>query len=179
MKTGLFLTCTLPLLVFAAPSTKKENTHREHTAHVHGGASIAIAFDELKGKIEFKGAAKGILGFEHQAKTEKDKKAVSHATQIFETDIGKMVQFEPSLNCQISKEMIGQIPEAGNEGSGEHSDWAANFAVTCEKSPLGSKLTVDLTNFKQLTDVDITVLAGSVQKSAEFKGRKPVVIELR
>jgi hypothetical protein len=159
--------------------TDKHHEHREHGAHVHGGGTLAIAFDDLNGKIEFKGAAEGVLGFEYQPRSEKDKKAVAEAVAMFENNISKMVQFDPSLNCKFKKELIGQVPEKGEEGSGEHSDWAANFAVTCEKSPIGTNLTVDFSNIKRLKDVDITVLVGSVQKSAEFKGKKPVIIELK
>ena len=89
-----------------------------------------------------------------------------------------MIQFDSSLNCQFTKEMIGQVAEEGEEGSGEHSDWAANFAVTCDKSPLGSKLTIDFAHFKRLKDIDVTILAGSIQKSVEFKG-KPITTELK
>jgi hypothetical protein len=157
---------------------EKKHEHREHGAHVHGTGNLAIAFDDTKGKIEFKGAAEGILGFEHKPKNKKDEKAVADAVAHFENDIGKMIQMDASLGCQITKEMIGQVPEEGEEGSGEHSDWAANFNVVCSKSPIGTKIVIDFSSFKLLKDMDITVLAGSVQKSAEFK-KKPVTIELK
>jgi hypothetical protein len=181
MKTILILISLFSVLSLAAEPTKKEkrHEHREHGAHIHGGGTLAIAFDDMKGKIEFKGAAEGILGFEHQPRSDQDKKTVADAIAHFEKDISKMIQFDPSLNCQLTKDMIGQVPEEGEEGSGEHSDWAANFSVACGKSPVGTKLTVDFTSFKRIKDLDITVLAASVQKSAEYKGKKPVVIELK
>lgn len=181
MKTVFGLICLISTFSFAASHSKaeKHHEHREHGAHVHGGGTLAIAFDDLKGKIEFKGAAEGILGFEHQPRSAKDKKTVADAVLMFENDISKMIQFDPALNCQFKKEMVGQIPEEGEEGSGEHSDWAANFSVACGKSPLGTKLTIDFSNINRLKDLDITVLAGSVQKSAEFKGKKPVVLDLK
>lgn len=155
-----------------------KGTVRELGAHVHGNGNLSVAFDNSKGKVEFKGAAEGILGFEHQPRTAKDKKTVADATAHFENDISKMVSFDPSLNCKFKKEMIGQVPEEGHEGSGEHSDWAANFSVTCDKSPLGTKLTVDFSSFKLLHVVDITVLVEAAQKSAQFKAQ-PVVIDLK
>ena len=154
---------------------KKKHVHREHGAHAHGTGNLAVAFDDTKGKIEFKGAAAGILGFEHKSKNKKDEKAVADAVAHFENDISKMVQMDASLGCQFTKELIGQVPE---EGSGEHSDWAANFTVVCTKSPLGTKIVIDFSSFKFLKDLDITVLAGSLQKSAEFK-KSPVTVELQ
>jgi hypothetical protein len=181
MKTLFVLISFLSALCFADSHPKKEkhHEHREHGAHVHGGGTLAIAFDDAKGKVEFKGAAEGILGFEHQPRSDKDKKTVADEAAHFEKDISKLVQFDPSLNCQFQKDLIGQVPEEGEEGSGEHSDWAANFSVTCNRSPLGTKITIDFTSFKRIKDLDITALIGSAQKSAEYKGRKPVVIELK
>jgi hypothetical protein len=163
-------------LVSAKP--RKKHDHREHSAHVHGAASLAIAFEDTHGRVEFKGAAESILGFEHQPHNDKDKKAVAEAAAHFEKEIEKLVQLDSKLGCQWAKELIGQVPEKGEEGSGKHSDWAANFTVVCTKSPLGTRLTVDFSSFKQLKDLDVTVLVGTVQKSAEFKG-KPITLELK
>lgn len=163
----------------AAQSCFAKGAFRELGAHVHGNGTLSIAFDANQGRIEFKGAAEGILGFEHQPRTAKDKKTVAEAVAHFENDIGKMVAFEPSLNCQFKKEMIGQVPEAGHEGSGEHSDWAANFSVHCNKSPLGTKLAIDFGSFKLLRTVSVAVLVEAVQKSAELRDGKPVSIDLK
>lgn len=149
-----------------------------HGAHVHGVAKLAVAFDELKGKVEFKGAAEGVLGFEYAPKTEKDKKAVADVTKYFEEEISQMVQLDASLGCQFTKEQIGQVPEAGEKTITKHSEWVANYTVVCKKSPLGTKITFDFTQITHLNDLDITVLVGNLQKSEEFK-KKPVTIELK
>lgn len=70
------------------PKEKKE--HRHHEAHVHGGATLNIAFDQLKGKVEFKAASAGVVGFEHLAKTEKDKKTVTEAKTNMDANIAKL-----------------------------------------------------------------------------------------
>lgn len=171
----------LATILFLSTSTmakEKKHEHREHSAHVHGAGTLAIAFDDTKGQVEFKGASEGILGFEHKPKNKKDEKIVADAVSRFENDIGKMIQMDASLGCQFTKEKIGQVSEAGEEGSGEHSDWAANFTVACAKSPMGTKIIIDFSSFKLLKDIDITILAGSAQKSAEFK-KNPVTIELK
>lgn len=173
-----FILTTTLLLTMTTMAKEKKHAHHEQKAHVHGAGKLAIAFDDTKGRIEFKGAAEGILGFEYRPKNKKDEKVVTDAVAHFENDIGKMVQFVASLQCQFSKENIGQVPEEGEASSAEHSDWAANFNVTCAKSPLGTNIIVDFSSFKLLKDLNITVLSGSIQKSAEFN-RKPVTIELK
>ncbi len=177
MKTMILFLVMITTSVFANSHKKEKHEHREHGAHVHGSANLAIAFDDAKGKVEFKGAAEAILGFEHQARSEKDKKTLADATSYFEKEMSRMVKMDPALNCQFAKETVGQVPEEGEKNQAEHSDWSAVFTVTCAKAPVGSKITVDFTHFPHLNDLDITVLAGSIQKSAEYK-KKPVTIDL-
>ncbi len=159
-------------------TTTQAWAHREHAAHSHGSGSLAIAFDDSKGKIEFKAAAESILGFEHRAQSKKDQKTLAEAVHHFESDIGTMIIFDEALGCQIQKENIGQVAEAGEKEISQHSDWAANYTVTCKRSPVGSQVKVDFSSLPHLHDLDITVLAGSIQKSAEFKG-SPLVLDLK
>lgn len=146
--------------------------HREHKAHQHGSGKLAIAFEGAKGEIEFEAAAEGVIGFEHQAKSDKDKKMEADAVALFETKISEMVQFDAALKCQIQKEEIKVHRE------GKHADFEAEFKVTCEKSPEGSTITVDFSSVKKIKSVEITALVGAVQKSATFK-KQPVKIELK
>ena len=166
---------TLSLNCFAV---KKKHEHREHSAHEHGAGQLAIAFDLNKGKIEFRTAAESILGFEYKAKTKKDIKTLEDTVSYFEKNMNQLIQLESSLNCQFSKEKIGQMPEGDEKDVINHSDWIASFDVTCAKSPVGTKLTIDFSHFKKIHDLDITILVDSIQKSAEFKG-KAVSVELR
>lgn len=152
---------------FATKTTETKHQHN-HGAHAHGAATLGIAFDGANGKIEFKGAAEGVLGFEHSAKTDKDIKTLAAALNSFTNDIAKMIQFETSLNCAFKADKVEQVPEADNKN---HSDFVANYTVTCTKDITGSKLTFDFTKFPGLKDVDVTLLAGAVQKSAEYKGK--------
>lgn len=171
MKIILIAILVLSSLAFA----KGKKEHRHHEAHVHGGAVLNIAFDQLTGKIEFRAASAGVVGFEHVAKSDKDKKTVSDAIGNIETQIDKMIQFDSSLGCVFTKEKIEMVPESEKSN---HSDFVASFKVTCSKPVVGSKVTFDFTSFKKIKDLDVTVLADTVQKTAEVKA-KPVVLELK
>ncbi len=166
-------------------ASKSHKKHRDHGAHVHGAAALNIAFDELAGRIEFKGAADGVVGFEHEAKSEQDKKRLQDAIAKFESEIAQMVVFEKSLGCQITKDNVALESQTQEKPAAkkahkhaEHADFIASFSVICEKSVVGSKVEVNFTSFKRIKDLDITVLVGDIQKSAEAKA-KPVVIELK
>jgi hypothetical protein len=157
--------------LFAGPIQSK---HHEHGAHSHGSAKLDIAFDDKVGKIEFKGSAFGIVGFEHSAKSITDKKILENSIFKFESEISKLVSFDSSLKCLFNKVRIEIIPDSDGDN---HSDFAASFQVNCVNSPMGSQLKIDFSIFKNIKDLDITVLVGELQKSAEFKG-KPVTLDL-
>jgi hypothetical protein len=177
------------ILVFVVTSVcaGKKKEHRHHEAHVHGGATLSIAFDQLKGKVEFKAASEGVLGFEYEAKSEKDKKKLSNTVAKFETVIGSMIKFDESAGCSFIKEKIEIVAEkeehdpkekGHDQHKGEHSDFVANFSVDCKKEIKGTQVTFDFSQFKGLKDLDVTMLVDDLQKSVEIK-RKPITVELK
>lgn len=188
----VFVGLSVSFSVMAGP----KKAHRHHEAHEHGAATLSIAFDQMKGKIEFKAAAAGVLGFEHQAKSDKDKKALSDLIAKFQSGIGSMIKFEEPAACLFTVEKNEMVPEGENtqkskdgkksphhderhgEHSGEHSDFMAQYSVECKNNIKGTKLTLDFTSFKGLKDLDVTILIDDFQKSIEVKG-KPVTVELR
>lgn len=167
MSTKIFI-----YILFITNSVFAANEHKQHNhaAHVHGGGQLSIAFDDLQGRIEFKCAAESVLGFEYKPKKEQDVKTLNLVTEKFMTSIEQYIQFETSSRCKITADQIGQVPEKGEKTVSKHSDWQAQYNVICEKSIVGSKLKIDFSNFSHLKDVDITILAGAIQKRAEYKG---------
>ncbi|MBX2988765.1 MAG: DUF2796 domain-containing protein [Bdellovibrionaceae bacterium] len=150
--------------------------HREHGAHEHGHGDLAIAFDGNNGRVELKAPSESIYGFEHAAKTDKQKKQIDDAFAKLESKIGEMVAFDPELKCAFTKDGIEIVRE--NDKS-SHSEVRAAFKVACEKSPLGRSLTLDVAKqFPKLRHTQVTVLTDSVQKSAEL-GKKSLTIELK
>lgn len=147
--------------------------HREHAAHVHGSGNLGIAFDGGIGKIDFKIPSESILGFEHSAKSEKDKKTMKEELEKLESKFSEMVVFESSLNCQFSKEKVDVI------NHGKHSETVANFTVNCSKSPEGTKIVFNFQKFfPRIKDLDVLVLVGSQQRSIEAK-QSGTIIELK
>jgi hypothetical protein len=177
MKTKM----TIGLIFMFAIATGAEEK-KLHSAHVHGGAKLNIAFDNMSGKIEFKSAAMGILGFEHRAVSIKDKKILEDAIAKFESEIFQMIQFEKILGCQFTKDKIGLIsdnePGHNKKHAAEHSDFIAEFSIACLKPVLGSTVTFDFTSIKGLKDIDVIFLIGDLQKSLEIN-KKPIALELK
>ncbi len=179
-KTLLFISTVLMMTLPTMVSAKDRDKHRHAGKHSHGHAEISIGFDGPQGELSLKGAAEPILGFEYLAKTEQQKATVEATKKIFQTEISNFFVFDKALGCSFTVKKLDQVPEASEDPhekhehgkkSGQHSDWEANFSIQCQKSPLGTDLTVDLTRFKKLKDVDITVLIDTLQKTFEYKGK--------
>lgn len=160
MKKLIFLLFGFSALI----AFSKEKT-RGHSAHAHGAGTLGIAFEGSKGKIDFKIPGESILGFEHTAKSDKDKKRQQDALTKFESKISEMITFDSALNCVISKDKIEVVSE-----SARHSEVVAGFSIVCARSPVGSEVTFNFRKqFPKIKELDVAVIADNVQKSMEVK----------
>lgn len=164
----LSLGLVLSISLFAQAS----KTHRHHQAHVHGAGTLSIGLEEKSGAIEFEVSAESLLGFEHTPKSDKDKKAVSDLKAVFEAKKNQMISFDPSLQCQLTKEKMDLVRE------GKHSDFVAQWSLACEKSPLGSAMNLDFSQFTGLDKLRVTVIGPTFQKALHIE-KKPVQVELK
>ncbi|GIL18841.1 MAG: hypothetical protein BroJett040_25920 [Oligoflexia bacterium] len=156
-----FISFLFPILVAV---TVEAGEHREQGKHEHGHGQVAIAFEGGHGMISLDTPAESILGFEHQAKSEKDKKAETDAFSKLEKSIGEMIVFAPALKCQFLKDKIERKIQ------GNHSDIEASFHVQCEKSPMGTPISFSFQKvFPKLRDVKVQFIAEKVQKSLDVK----------
>lgn len=155
----------LTLMLSLSVSAKEKHEHREHGAHAHGAGTLGIAFEAVKGIVEFKIPSESIMGFEHAAKSEKDKKKKESALTKLENKFSEMLVFDSSLNCKFAKDKIEVVAE-----SDKHSEVLAVFSVNCDKSPIGSDLTFNFQGpFPKIKDLDVQVIFDNLQKSIEVE----------
>lgn len=150
----------------------KGKVHREHGAHRHGAGTLGIAFEEMKGRLEFKIPSESVISFEYTPKTEKDKKTKEIQLMKLETNIADMVSFDASLKCQVTKDKIEVVKDEKEsaEAHAEHSDTIATFNVSCDKSPIGTKIVFNFQRyFPKIEDLDVQIIVGNIQKSVEAK----------
>jgi|GEM_PF-842065 len=164
----LFLTT----IALAKKLSKKKHEQRHYHAHEHGAGALGIAFEGLKGHVEFKISSGSIFGFEYAAKSENDKKQRNEALARLEIKISEMLQFEAALNCKIIKDKIEVVAESSG-----HSDVVAAYTVTCDKSPMGSLLIFNFQQqFPKIKDLDVQVIVDNFQKSIEVKSSKTKLV---
>lgn len=174
----------------AAKETHHHHEHREHGAHQHGVGTVGVAFEALKGKIEFKIPAESIVGFEHEAKKDADKKKQTDALAKFESKINEMLVFDASLKCVFTKEKVEVVREEEHKDEkhdhkhkghkhAAHSDFVAHYNVTCEKSPAGTDLTVKIhSQFKKIKKIELQLIVDNLQK-AQTITKDNVVVSLK
>lgn len=159
-------------------------------AHVHGQGELALAFEGTKGELEFRASAGDFLSFEHLPKTEAEKAQwIDFKAQVPER-LKAWIQFDSSLSCvarHIKAEFDGAHGDHGHhhdhKGSSakkkmqKHFDIEIEAKFDCAKSPLGSELTVNLSDVKALTKTKLTVIADDFQLSQEVLA-EPVKVKL-
>lgn len=149
----MFKVLLLSAMVFAA---------REHGAHEHGAGRVSIGFDGKKGRIEMEVPAESLFGFEHEAKSKKDKNKKEEALKSLEEKIAEMIVFDPALKCEIKKEIF-EVNQSKN-----HADVDADFTVSCEKAVAESTVSFNFQKvFSRLKKVQVDFITDGVQKSVQ------------
>jgi hypothetical protein len=160
---------------------------RRHDAHVHGVGEINITVEGTKATVEFRAPAESVMGFEHEAKSESDKKKRDAALEQLRAKGSQMVVFDPKLGCK-SSDMKTAIVEAKEESTkaqadkeahkdqkktGEHREVHATFAVGCEKPLSGSRVKFGVSKlFRDIQEIKVQVVGDSGQSGATIKRDK-------
>ena len=162
---------------------------RRHDAHVHGVAEFNIAIDGSKVDVEFRAPAESVMGFEHEAKSESDKKKRDAALRTVQTKINQMVVFDPKLSCKFSEVKTVIVEEKGEPGktqsdksahghkdqrkTAEHREVRATFSAACDKTLAGSRVTFGVhKTFPAIGEIKVQVLGDVKQSGATIKKDK-------
>lgn len=173
-------------IAHARPEVPHKNSaeKRSHGSHVHGQAKASLAFEGNQGKFYFNGASEALVGFEHEAKTPEDQSRVSQGIRRFEISLPQMLVFDSSLQCQFKREKIDvrRVDHSPKDHSpkkearknqkkeAEHSEFIAEFAIECKKSPVGTSLKVQFNKeFPNLDEVELQVLIGQTQTTLKVR----------
>jgi hypothetical protein len=141
-----------------------------HGAHEHGVAKIDIAYTKNNIQINFEIPSVDIYGFEHTAKSEKDKEALEKGTKNFETNFLKIFQLNSNLDCKVTSSKIEPFvkeedPEAEEVlFSAEHGNFRATYKLNCKQSPEKSPLYISFkTTFPSIHKLVIQTIGDKIQ----------------
>jgi hypothetical protein len=158
-----------------------EKRHAE--SHVHGVAEINIVVEGKKVVVEFRSPAEGLMGFEHEANTDADKKKRDAALKVIKERFGELVIFDKSLGCKFQPGEVVIVQSDPGDGkdqhgksdhkSGEHSEVRATHNFACEKGPAGSRVQFGVTKlFSNIHELKVQVLSDAKQSGATIKNDK-------
>jgi Protein of unknown function (DUF2796) len=160
---------------------------RRHEAHVHGVAEINIAVEGTKATVEFRAPAESVMGFEHEAKSESDRKKRDAALEQLRTKRDQMVLFDSKLGCKSSDLKTAIVEEKGDHAkaqsgkdvhkdqkkSGEHREVHGTFSIACDKPLAGSRVRFGVSKvFPGIQEIKVLVLGDSGQSGATIKRDK-------
>jgi hypothetical protein len=169
--------------LFVRTGSTAEKRHAD--THVHGAAEMNIVVDGKKIVVEFRSPAEGVMGFEHEAKTDADKKKRDAAMKAVKERFSEMVVFDKKLGCRSQPgEIVVAKTDAGDSNdrkhgkgdhkkSGEHRELRATHNFTCNNDPAGSRVRFGVTKlFPNVHELKVQVLSGSKQLGVTIKKDK-------
>ena len=150
------------LLFSLADSIPAKKSHKHLPSHVHGEVKLDISIDKTDLLVEMESPAESLLGFEHKARTSKDKKLVAK-TKADWTD--NLLKYLALPDCKILKSHWRQ------KFTGKHhSAVLADGHIQCPYPLHGRKLKISLKKYYPAIDEIHLRLIGKdgLSKQKEF-----------
>ncbi|HEY7553630.1 MAG TPA: DUF2796 domain-containing protein [Candidatus Binatia bacterium] len=171
---------SLGFLLLAVQALSAAEKRHAHT-HVHGAAEINIVVEGKSVIVEFRSPAEDIMGFEHEAKSEADKKKLDAAVKVLKERFAEMVILDKALDCTpglaevsvVRTDAAGKDAKSSAKKGGEHREVRARHVFTCQGDPTGSRVRFGVTKFfPQVHELKVQALSASKQSGATIKKDK-------
>ena len=171
--------CLLPIaLVFAFSGAAEAGAHKHKSskgghAHEHGAAKLNVVVEGKKITMEFESTSDSIYGFEHEAKSAKDKAAIESAVKKLKENLSATFVLDKKLDCKFEATKIEPWVKEAGHGSGEHSEFHAEIVSNCSSILTGTTMKVGLSKlFPKIHEVRVQVLNGEKQSGMEIENDK-------
>ena len=173
------------LFGLAAPFPASGAEKRHADGHAHGIAEINIAVEGKKIVVELFTPTEGLMGFEHEAKTDVERKKRDAAVRVLESRFDELVILDKKLGCKSKPGKVSVVRSESRDGketthaygsskrSGEHREARVTFEYECQQSPAGSRVQFGVTKlFPEIHELKVQVLSDANQSSATIKKDK-------
>jgi hypothetical protein len=181
-KTLSVLVFSLPLL-FAGKGFAAEKRRAE--SHVHGVAEINIIVEGKRVVVEFHAPMESVMGFEHEAKSDAEKKKRDAAMKLVNDKFNELVVFDKKFGCQSQAGKVAIVQSDSSDSkdkkhgqgdhkkSAEHREVRATHNFECQKDPAGSRVRFGVTKvFPEIQEIKVQVLSDAKQSGATIKKDK-------
>lgn len=159
---------SIALILLACPVFAEGE--REHDSHEHGVGTLNIAFDGTTVQMEFEAPGADIVGFEHEATTAEDKKAIDDAVAALSEPL-KMFSMPDDAECKVieaNAELHGD--------HGQHTEFHAEYVLECASLTKMSEIGFPyFDRFPNAREVEVQMIGDGGAKAFEVERDEPVL----
>jgi Protein of unknown function (DUF2796) len=186
------MACMLAAGMACATLPASAQEHRQLGAHVHGHGHLNMAIEGKKLSMELEVPGSDIVGFEHEPSTPEQKAAVQEAKTKL---ANALVLFGPAQPAGCALDEVNIVVEAehgeeheheheahdgaaghADEAGHQHSEFHANYSMTCSSISKLTSLTLEYFNdFSGAQELDVSAIGPKGQSSFEIKRDKPTI----
>ncbi len=174
MRTGWIGIFVMSVAAFAATAQEFE----QQGVHEHGRVTLNIAVEENTLAVELEAPALNVVGFEHEPRTDEQRKIVSDMVLLLQSGQG-LFGVPRSAGCKLAESDV-KTPEKeehkGNAGAGKpdgHQDYRVLFSFSCANP---AELTwVEpwvLSKLRGVTEARVNILTASKQSTQSVTSAK-------
>ncbi len=143
---------------------------RELDSHEHGHVKLEIAIEKDQMNIAMEAPGESIVGFEHAAKTTKQKAAVKAAEKQL-LDAGALFVLPANAGCEVTSS------KAELHQHGKHNEFEASYAFKCSNISELKKVETNLFSiYPAIEEIDVDYISPNGQGSAELEADFPAVV---
>jgi uncharacterized protein DUF2796 len=176
---------------FAMHPAGAQTTHRELGPHEHGRGTLNIAVEGNRVSMELEVPGMDIVGFEHEAKSRKDKTTLEKAKEKLSAPL-TLFKLPPSAGCRLmeakvevetgeqqdhaTKEEKAGDPAKSSEKEHHHSEFHNQYSLECT-SP-ASITTIEFGYFKAFAGaekLDVNLITPKGQNKYEVTRANPIL----
>jgi hypothetical protein len=178
------LTVTMP------GRARAEDEHRELGPHVHGHGTLNIAVENKRVSMDLEVPGMDIVGFEHAASTDDQKKIVDAATTQLAKPL-EVFKLSEAAGCTVADAKVAIEPEHHHDGDDDdhdehdkaagghdehagHNEFHVTYALDCKEPASLTAITFDYFKmFAGAHDLTVNVVSAKAQNSFEVSRDKP------
>lgn len=188
---------TLSLICVLMASTAHAEEPRQLDAHEHGVGALNIALDGTTVAMEFRAPGADIVGFEYEAETEGDRKAIDAAVATLARPLDLFVP-AAAAQCTVTKASAELEIEGGHddhddhaahddheghdhdedhaEEAGGHTEFHAAYTLSCAQPEKLTEITFAYFNqFQNAREVEVQIIGASGAQGFEVERDAPVL----
>ena len=155
-----FLGCLSALLFCVVPAAASE---RHLDAHEHGVSSLKIAQDGDRIQFELEAPGNDIVGFEHAAESDAERKAVDGALETLQAP-DKLFSVVQDARCKLLE------AEAEFETEGDHAGFHVSWTLECRNVAATTSLNFGYFGaFERAREVEVEAFGNAGQSAYEVE----------